>query len=190
MIASDRGYMTFNNAMIPEGAKYLIYILTKYGRFQAYLVGGCVRDMCMNRIPHDWDITTNATPDEMISIIKTICKRDERSIQIVPTGLKHGTVTFVLDGEGYEITTFRNDGKYSDNRRPDKVTFTNNLLEDLSWRDFTINTITYNQYIGFQDFYDGIKDIRNTVICCVGNPQERFKEDGLRILRAIRFAAQ
>lgn len=190
MITSDRGYMTFNNAMIPEGAKYLIYILTKYGRFQAYLVGGCVRDMCMNRIPHDWDITTNATPNEMISIIETICKRDERNIQIVPTGLKHGTVTFVLDGEGYEITTFRNDGEYSDNRRPDKVTFTNNLLEDLSRRDFTINTITYNQYIGFQDFYDGIKDIRNKVICCVGNPQERFKEDGLRILRAIRFAAQ
>lgn len=190
MITSDRGYMTFNNAMIPEGAKYLIYILTKYGRFQAYLVGGCVRDMCMNRIPHDWDITTNATPNEMISIIETICKRDERNIQIVPTGLKHGTVTFVLDGEGYEITTFRNDGEYSDNRRPDKVTFTNNLLEDLSRRDFTINTITYNQYIGFQDFYDGIKDIRNKMICCVGNPQERFKEDGLRILRAMRFAAQ
>lgn len=190
MFASDRGYMSFNNAMIPEGAKYLIYILIKYGHYQAYLIGGCVRDMCMNRISHDWDITTNATPEEMISIIKTICKRDGKELQIIPTGLQHGTVTFVIDGENYEITTFRNDGQYSDNRRPDNVIFTDNLLEDLSRRDFTINTITYNQYIGFQDFYDGVKDIKSKVICCVGNPDERFKEDGLRILRAMRFAAQ
>lgn len=190
MLISDRGYMTFNNAMIPEGARYLIYVLIKYGKCQAYLVGGCVRDMCMNHIPHDWDITTNATPNKMISIINSVCKQDGKKVQIIPTGLKHGTVTFVIDGEGYEVTTFRNDGQYSDNRRPDEVIFTDNLLEDLSRRDFTINTITYNQYIGFQDFYDGMRDIKNKIIRCVGNPDERFKEDGLRILRAVRFAAQ
>lgn len=166
---------------IPEGAKYIINHLNQNG-YNAYLVGGCVRDIILGRTPNDWDICTNATPDEMIYVFK--------DNKIIPTGLKHGTITIVVDDETFECTTFRNDGEYSDGRRPDNVSFTNSLLDDLQRRDFTINAIAYNISEGFIDPFNGMKDIENKIIRCVGNPYERFNEDGLRIMRAVRFSAQ
>lgn len=166
---------------IPEGAKYIINKLNK-NNYSAYLVGGCVRDIILGRTPNDWDICTNATPDEVLNIFK--------DVKTIPTGLKHGTITIVVDDEAFECTTFRNDGEYSDGRRPDNVSFTNSLLEDLQRRDFTINAIAYSPSEGFIDPLNGIKDIQNKVIRCVGNPYERFNEDGLRIMRAVRFSAQ
>lgn len=166
---------------IPKEANDLIHALQE-GGYEAYVVGGCVRDSILNRPVHDWDICTSATPREMIEIFK-----DKR---IIETGLKHGTIT-VLNGDGqYEITTFRTDGEYSDCRRPDNVTFVKNLREDLQRRDFTINAIAYNDETGIVDPFDGMKDIDNQLIRCVGNPIDRLNEDGLRIMRAIRFAAQ
>ena len=166
---------------IPKEANDLIHALQE-GGYEAYVVGGCVRDSILNRPVHDWDICTSATPREMVEIFK-----DKR---IIETGLKHGTIT-VLNGDGqYEITTFRTDGEYSDCRRPDNVTFVKNLREDLQRRDFTINAIAYNDEAGIVDPFDGLKDIDNQLIRCVGNPIDRFNEDGLRIMRAIRFAAQ
>ena len=166
---------------IPKEANDLIHALQESG-YEAYVVGGCVRDSILNRPVHDWDICTSATPREMVEIFK-----DKR---IIETGLKHGTIT-VLNGDGqYEITTFRTDGEYSDCRRPDNVTFVKNLREDLQRRDFTINAIAYNDEAGIVDPFDGMKDIDNQLIRCVGNPIDRFNEDGLRIMRAIRFAAQ
>lgn len=204
MINEERGYMTKVNNMIPEGARYIIHEFARYGH-QAYLVGGCVRDIILNRTPHDWDICTDATPEKMELLVHCIIKREEdiekycesmgrvyvkKRIKTIPTGLKHGTLTIVVDDEPYEVTTFRCDGKYSDGRRPDSVSFTNSLLDDLQRRDFTINAIAYSMFQGFIDPYHGMKDIENKVIRCVGNPDDRFNEDGLRILRAIRFAAQ
>ena len=166
---------------IPKEANDLIHALQE-GGYEAYVVGGCVRDSILNRPVHDWDICTSATPREMVEIFK-----DKR---IIETGLKHGTIT-VLNGDGqYEITTFRTDGEYSDCRRPDSVTFVKDLYEDLYRRDFTINAMAYNDEVGLVDPFDGIKDINIQVIRCVGNPIDRFNEDGLRIMRAIRFAAQ
>lgn len=189
MINEERGFMMKINNMIPKNAKYIIFNLCKYSR-EAYLVGGCVRDILLDRQPNDWDICTPAKPEQMIHIMETVAKRDNKNIKIIPTGLQHGTVTFVIDGESYEVTTYRCDGIYSDNRRPDNVTFTNSLVEDLKRRDFTINAIAYNTYSGFVDPFNGIQDLKDGVIKCVGNPKDRFNEDGLRIMRAIRFSAQ
>ena len=192
------------NNLIPEGAKHIIDIFTQYGH-QAYLVGGCVRDIILGRTPNDWDICTDATPERMELLVHCMIIHEEetkeyyeengntyikRRIKTIPTGLKHGTLTIIIDDEAFEVTTFRQDGSYSDGRRPDNVSFTNNLVEDLKRRDFTSNAIVYHLNEGFIDPFNGMTDIENKVIRCVGNPNDRFNEDGLRILRAIRFAAQ
>ena len=169
------------NIVIPENANKIIHTLQNNGH-SAYIVGGCVRDSVMGRVPHDWDICTSATPDEMLEIFS--------DYRVIETGLKHGTVTVVVNGEQYECTTYRIDGEYSDNRRPDTVTFTNDLIEDLKRRDFTINAMAYNDNEGLIDPFEGEYDISRKIIRCVGVPEERFNEDALRIMRAIRFAAQ
>ena len=166
---------------IPADANELIHTLQNNGH-SAYIVGGCVRDSILGRTPHDWDICTSATPSEMLEIFK-----DKK---IIETGLQHGTVTVVVNGEPYEITTYRIDGIYSDNRRPDTVTFTDKLVEDLRRRDFTINAMAYNDEEGLIDPFNGMEDIKYKKISCVGFAEDRFGEDALRILRAIRFAAQ
>ena len=166
---------------IPADANELIHTLQNNGH-SAYIVGGCVRDSILGRTPHDWDICTSATPSEMLEIFK--------DRKIIETGLQHGTVTVVVNGEPYECTTFRIDGIYSDNRRPDTVTFTDKLIEDLRRRDFTINAMAYNDEEGLIDPFNGMEDIKYKKISCVGFAEDRFGEDALRILRAIRFAAQ
>lgn len=166
---------------IPSGANEIIHTLQDKG-YEAYLVGGCVRDSILKRTIHDYDITTSATPDEMLEIFK--------GKRIIETGLQHGTITIVIDGEPYEVTTYRIDGNYSDNRRPDKVTFTKSLEEDLKRRDFTINAMAYNDEVGLIDPFNGMEDIKYHKIRCVGRAEDRFSEDALRILRAIRFASQ
>ena len=166
---------------IPADANELIHTLQNNGH-SAYIVGGCVRDSILGRTPHDYDICTSATPSEMLEIFK-----DKK---IIETGLQHGTVTVVVNGEPYEITTYRIDGIYSDNRRPDTVIFTDKLVEDLRRRDFTINAMAYNDEEGLIDPFNGMEDIKYKKISCVGCAEDRFGEDALRILRAIRFAAQ
>jgi len=166
---------------IPSGANEIIHTLQDKG-YEAYLVGGCVRDSILKRQIHDYDITTSATPDEMLEIFK--------GKRIIETGLQHGTITIIIDGEPYEVTTYRIDGNYSDNRRPDKVTFTKSLEEDLKRRDFTINAMAYNDEVGLVDPFNGMEDIKYHKIRCVGIAEDRFSEDALRILRAIRFASQ
>lgn len=136
---------------IPSGANEIIHSLQNNG-YEAFLVGGCVRDSILGRPIHDYDITTSATPDEMMEVFK-----DKR---IIKTGLQHGTITIVIDGEGYECTTYRIDGNYSDSRRPDSVTFTRNLEEDLKRRDFTINAMAYNDEVGLIDPFNGMEDIK------------------------------
>lgn len=164
---------------LPCDVKEIIEKLNNAG-FEAYAVGGCVRDSILGRIPNDWDITTSAKPME----VKKIFKRT------VDTGLKHGTVTVLMGSEGYEVTTYRIDGEYEDGRHPKDVEFTSNLKEDLLRRDFTINAMAYNDKDGLVDIFGGMEDIEKKVIRCVGNPVERFTEDALRLFRAIRFAAQ
>lgn len=166
---------------IPDNANKIIHTLQNNGH-SAYVVGGCVRDSLMGRTPHDWDICTSATPEQMLEIFK--------NYRVIETGLKHGTVTIVIDGEQYECTTYRIDGKYSDNRRPDNVIFTNDLVEDLRRRDFTINAMAYNDAEGLIDPFSGSEAIKGRTIRCVDSAKDRFDEDALRILRAIRFAAQ
>lgn len=166
---------------IPSGANEIIHTLQDNG-YEAYLVGGCVRDSILKRQIHDYDITTSATPDEMMEVFK-----DKR---IIETGLQHGTITIVTDDEAYEVTTYRIDGNYSDSRRPDGVTFTKSLEEDLKRRDFTINAMAYNDEVGIVDPFNGMEDIKYHKIRCVGRAEDRFSEDALRILRAIRFASQ
>ena len=166
---------------IPSGANEIIHNLQNNG-YEAFLVGGCVRDSILGRPIHDYDITTSATPDEMMEVFKN--KR------IIETGLQHGTITIVINGEGYECTTYRIDGNYSDSRRPDSVTFTRSLKEDLKRRDFTINAMAYNDEVGLVDPFNGMEDIEHYKIRCVGRAEDRFSEDALRILRAIRFASQ
>ena len=165
--------------MLPERINAVIERLREHG-FKGYVVGGCVRDMLMGKIPHDFDITTDAFPEEICEIFS-----DHR---VILTGLKHGTVTVVHEGENVEITTFRTDGKYLDNRHPEKVTFVRNITEDLSRRDFTVNAMAYNPQTGLVDLFGGCDDIKNRTIRCVGDANRRFNEDGLRILRAMRFA--
>ncbi|WP_285945853.1 CCA tRNA nucleotidyltransferase [Thomasclavelia cocleata] len=169
------------NVEVPAPVNYIIQELEKCGH-EAYMVGGCVRDSVLGRKPHDYDICTSATPDEILKAFP-----DE---EIIPTGLQHGTVTILINKEPFEVTTYRIDGDYSDNRRPDNVTFTKNLVEDLRRRDFTINAMAYNPKTGLIDPFNGMEDIKYKKIRCVGSAEDRFNEDALRILRAIRFEAQ
>lgn len=166
---------------IPSGANEIIHTLQNNG-YEAFLCGGAVRDSILGRPIHDYDITTSATPNEMMEVFK-----DKR---IIETGLQHGTITILIDGEGYECTTYRIDGNYLDSRRPDSVAFTRSLEEDLKRRDFTINAMAYNNEAGLIDPFNGMEDIKYHKIRCVGRAEDRFSEDALRILRAIRFASQ
>ena len=164
---------------LPIQVKQIIHTLEEHG-FEAYAVGGCVRDSLLGRQPQDWDITTSATPEQVKALF----------MHTIDTGIEHGTVTVMLDRCGYEVTTYRIDGEYEDARHPKEVTFTSNLLEDLRRRDFTINAMAYNDRQGLVDAFNGIGDLKSGCIRCVGNPVERFTEDALRMLRAVRFAAQ
>ena len=164
---------------IPENVKIIMDVLYRNG-YEAYAVGGCVRDTILGKEPEDWDITTNALPKEVKSLFK----------RTVDTGIAHGTVTVMFGRTGYEITTYRLDGDYSDGRHPDRVTFTPSLSEDLKRRDFTINAMAFSERDGLVDLFGGREDLTNRRIRCVGDPDERFTEDALRILRAVRFGAQ
>lgn len=164
---------------LPEKVNTIIQTLQEHG-YEAYAVGGCVRDSLLGREPGDWDITTSASPDE----IKKLFART------VDTGIEHGTVTVLLGKEGFEVTTYRIDGKYEDSRHPTEVIFTRNLREDLLRRDFTINAMAYNDTEGIVDIFGGMDDLNRKIIRCVGNARERFGEDALRIMRGVRFAAQ
>ncbi len=164
---------------LPEKVTFIIDTLMRAG-FEAYAVGGCVRDSILGRIPGDWDITTSASPGQ----VKTLFPKT------VDTGILHGTVTVLVDGEGFETTTYRIDGEYEDKRHPKEVVFTSELMEDLKRRDFTINAMAYNEQEGLIDAFGGVLDIENKIIRCVGNPVDRFTEDALRMMRAVRFAAQ
>lgn len=164
---------------IPVKANKIITRLTEAG-YEAYVVGGCVRDAILGRPAADWDITTNARPEQ----VKALFSRT------IDTGIRHGTVTVLQGKEGFEVTTYRIDGEYQDGRHPSEVIFTPSLLEDLKRRDFTINAMAYNEAEGLIDAFDGMKDLKNRRIRCVGEPKERFTEDALRILRAVRFSAQ
>lgn len=166
---------------VPAPVYFIIQELEKHGH-EAYMVGGCVRDSVLGRKPHDYDICTSATPDEILQAFPYE--------EIIPTGLQHGTVTILINKEPFEVTTYRIDGDYSDNRRPDNVIFTKNLVEDLRRRDFTINAMAYNPKTGLIDPFNGMEDIKYKKIRCVGSAEDRFNEDALRILRAIRFEAQ
>ena len=165
--------------VLPKKVKYIIDTLMDKG-YEAYAVGGCVRDSLLGRTPQDWDITTSAKPEQVKELFR----------HTIDTGIQHGTVTVMIDHEGFEVTTYRIDGEYEDARHPKEVLFTANLLEDLKRRDFTINAMAYNEQNGIVDAFDGIGDLDRGVIRCVGKAQERFTEDALRMLRAIRFAAQ
>ena len=165
--------------VLPKKVKYIIDTLMGKG-YEAYAVGGCVRDSLLSRKPQDWDITTSAKPEQVKELFR----------HTIDTGIQHGTVTVMIDHEGFEVTTYRIDGEYEDARHPKEVLFTSNLLEDLKRRDFTINAMAYNEQDGIVDAFDGIGDLERGVIRCVGRAEERFTEDALRMLRAIRFAAQ
>lgn len=171
--------MTTTQMKIPHHVEMIIRILQKHG-YEAYAVGGCVRDTLLNREPGDWDITTSALPEQ----VKELFHRT------IDTGIEHGTVTIMMDHVGYEVTTYRIDGEYEDGRHPKQVEFTSNLLEDLKRRDFTINAMAYSHSTGIVDAFDGMGDLERRTIRCVGEAMERFTEDALRILRAIRFSAQ
>ena len=164
---------------LPEKVKYIIETLTDAG-FEAYAVGGCVRDTILGRTPMDWDITTSAKPEQVKKLFA----------HTIDTGIQHGTVTVMLSHEGFEVTTYRIDGEYEDARHPKEVQFTSNLLEDLKRRDFTINAMAYNEKDGLVDAFDGEGDLEKGIIRCVGVAEERFSEDALRMLRAVRFAGQ
>ncbi len=164
---------------LPKAVRSILNTL-KEGGFKAYVVGGSVRDALLSRAPKDWDITTDATPEE----VKKLFRRT------IDTGIQHGTVTVRVSGESYEVTTFRIDGAYLDGRHPEEVSFTPSLEEDLKRRDFTVNAMAYNEEDGLVDLFDGQKDLRDGVIRAVGKAEERFQEDALRILRCVRFAAQ
>ena len=165
---------------IPSGARHIIQTLNDAG-YEAYLVGGCVRDLLRGVEPHDWDICTSARPEET--------ERCFSGNRIIETGLKHGTVTVLEDGEPYEITTYRTEGPYSDSRRPDYVEFVSSLEADLARRDFTMNAIALGLDGSLQDPFGGTEDIKTGLIRCVGEPAQRFREDGLRVMRALRFGA-
>ena len=163
---------------LPEHVKKIISVLEESG-YEAYAVGGCVRDSLLGKEPKDWDITTSAKPFQV----------KELFYKTIDTGIAHGTVTVMISGVGYEVTTYRIDGEYEDGRHPKEVVFTGNLTEDLKRRDFTINAMAYSDRSGIVDEFDGVGDLKRGVIRCVGVPEERFHEDALRILRAVRFSA-
>lgn len=165
---------------MPKNVDTAINLLQSAG-FEAYAVGGCVRDSLLGKTPNDWDITTSAKTEDMKSVFA--------DFHCIDTGIKHGTVTVVIDGEPLEITTFRLDGEYEDNRHPKSVTFTSNLGADLGRRDFTVNAMAYSKKTGTVDLFGGQNDLKNKIIRCVGDPDRRFNEDALRILRALRFAS-
>ncbi len=164
---------------LPERVNLIINRLIENG-YDAYAVGGCVRDSILGREPDDWDITTSAKPEQVKAVFA----------KTIDTGIEHGTVTVMIEKEGFEVTTYRIDGEYEDSRHPKNVEFTNDLVEDLKRRDFTINAMAYNDAKGLVDAFDGIKDLNDGIIRCVGCATDRFTEDALRILRAIRFSAQ
>ena len=166
--------------ILPIPVLRALSVLEAYG-YEGYTVGGCVRDSLLGRAPNDWDITTNATPDEMKA-----CFKDFR---VIETGIRHGTLTVIVDGMQLEITTYRNDGEYLDNRHPVQVTFSEHIEDDLSRRDFTVNAMAYHPTKGLVDLFGGREDLQNRVVRAVGDAKTRFCEDGLRILRAIRFAS-
>lgn len=163
---------------VPKSVKIIIKILEDNG-YEAFAVGGCVRDAIIGREPNDWDITTSAMPGDVKRLFH----------KTIDTGIAHGTVTVMIERVGYEVTTYRIDGEYEDGRHPKSVEFTGNLIEDLKRRDFTINAMAYNDRQGIVDEFDGVGDLERGLIRCVGNPIDRFNEDALRILRAVRFAA-
>ncbi len=165
---------------MPSQVEKAIDMLYEKG-FEAYIVGGCVRDFVMGRKASDWDITTSATPDEICGVFS--------DFKTIPTGIKHGTVTVIIEHFHMEITTFRTDGTYSDNRHPDSIAFSKSLKDDLMRRDFTMNALAYNHRSGIIDYFGGLSDIAHMTIRCVGDPEKRFREDALRIMRAIRFAS-
>jgi tRNA nucleotidyltransferase (CCA-adding enzyme) len=177
---SDNIIMNKISIILPEPVKRIIGELEKCG-YEAFAVGGCVRDSIIGITPNDWDICTNADPQAIIYAME--------GMKVLTTGLKHGTVTVIEQGMPYEITTYRKDGSYLDGRHPEKVTFVSSLNEDLARRDFTINAMAYHPKYGLMDWYGGIYDIKNRIIRCVGDPVLRFREDALRIMRAIRFAS-
>lgn len=169
-----------NEFQIPENIIKVLDILEAHG-YEAYVVGGCVRDMCRGVAPHDYDVTTSALPEETKACFD--------GFRVIETGIRHGTVTVISDGDPVEITTYRTDGEYRDNRHPVSVSFTPKLELDLSRRDFTVNAMAYSPRRGLVDIFGGRDDIYTRVIRCVGEPDCRFGEDGLRILRALRFAS-
>lgn len=166
---------------LPKEVETILMKLNNYG-YQGCIVGGCVRDSLLNRKPKDWDICTSALPEDVKKVFS--------DFKIVEKGIKHGTVTVLINQKGFEITTFRKDGGYSDSRHPDNVEFISELKIDLSRRDFTINAMAYNHLVGIIDPFRGIDDLHNKLIRCVGDAQVKFTEDPLRILRMLRFQAQ
>lgn len=168
--------------LIPENGKLILDILNSNG-FEAYAVGGFVRDNLMGKAVGDFDVTTSALPQQTEQLLKC------HNIKYIETGLKHGTITAVVNGEPIEITTFRADGEYKDNRRPETVSFVTDIADDLSRRDFTVNAMAYNEEKGLVDLFGGRQDLENKIIRCVGDADKRFKEDALRIMRALRFSA-
>lgn len=165
---------------LPAPCAFILSRLHENG-FEAYAVGGCVRDSLLHKTPHDWDITTAAKPEKIIELFS--------DIPVLETGLKHGTVTLLIDHEPYEVTTFRVDGNYTDGRHPDCVAFTTDIRDDLARRDLTINAMAYSPATGIIDPFGGQEDLKNEIIRCVGDPHKRFSEDALRLMRTIRFAA-
>lgn len=172
------------NLKIPKSAAAVIDALAENG-YDAYAVGGCVRDALLGREPNDWDITTSARPEAIMEIFS-----EREGFRAVPTGIAHGTVTVVCGGEPIEVTTYRIDGEYYDSRHPDSVEFTDDLTADLARRDFTVNAMAYSPSRGLVDAYGGECDLEERIIRCVGDARERFSEDALRIMRALRFSAQ
>ena len=170
-----------NRIIMPEDVQALIHRLQQAG-YRAYAVGGCVRDSILQKEPEDWDICTSALPQQTLAVLQLS--------NIIENGLKHGTVTVRYHQQNYEITTFRTDGVYTDNRRPSSVTFVTDVREDLRRRDFTVNALAYNEEEGMLDYFGGVEDIQHRQLRCVGVPDERFQEDGLRIMRALRFASR
>lgn len=164
---------------LPEDVREIINTIEEAG-FEAYAVGGCVRDCLLSRTPDDWDITTSAKPEQIKALFR----------KTIDTGIAHGTVTVMMHHVGYEVTTYRIDGEYEDARHPKEVIFTPDLKEDLCRRDFTINAMAYNDRSGIVDLFHGMEDLEQGIIRAVGNPTERFEEDALRIMRAVRFSAQ
>lgn len=160
----------------------IIFNELKNNGYSRYIVGGCVRDILLGKEPYDWDICTDASPEDVQRVFK--------DYNTIPTGIKHGTVTVVVNEKNFEVTTFRKDKDYVDNRRPKEVEFTSNIFEDLKRRDFTINALAYNEFDGLVDCFNGFDDLKNKIIRSVGNPNERFQEDSLRIMRGVRFSVQ